>query len=198
MKKNILHYSLLASTSVLAVVVILLGFSQYNNSLGTAGVSQTAAAAATKVVYGLTYDAGAQLCTAGDHGGCIQNPVPIRAATAISNSFNSANLSPTEANGTDIVGSNPISARESARNSGVPKPNFAPFADYQHTSTICRNPITITSLKSIIAFLTYIGADTSKVNQIMSPSTQYIMGGGDINYAIINALGYDGHGAILA
>src|ERR1035437_3400733 len=43
MKKNILHYSLLASTSVLAVVVILLGFSQYNNAIGTPGLSETAA-----------------------------------------------------------------------------------------------------------------------------------------------------------
>src|ERR1035437_4547217 len=49
MKKNILHYSLLASTSVLAVVAILLGFSQYDNSLGTSGVSETAAVAVAAV-----------------------------------------------------------------------------------------------------------------------------------------------------
>src|ERR1035437_4775499 len=43
MKKNILHYSLAASASVLAVVAVLLGFNQYNNSLGTPGLSETAA-----------------------------------------------------------------------------------------------------------------------------------------------------------
>src|ERR1035437_4000338 len=42
MKKNILHYSLLASTSVLAVVAILLGFSQYNNAISTNSVATNA------------------------------------------------------------------------------------------------------------------------------------------------------------
>jgi hypothetical protein len=194
MQKNILHYSLLASTSVLAVVVILLGFSQYDIAMNLQGENEAAATKATQVVYGNTYDAGVPLCKAGDHGGCIKNPVPIRAATAIWNSFYSANLSPTEANGTTIVGQNSRPEGSAA----LPKPQFAPFADYQHTSTSCKNPITITSLKQIIAFLTYIGADTSKVNQIISTSNQYIMGGDDIHYAIINALGYDGNGAILA
>ena len=164
MKKNILHYSLLASTSVLAVVAILLGFSQYNNALVTNNVGADSNVAA--VAQTATTDTGNTRPQT-----CSTDPVLLQA----NNIYLSLMLPNPVA---------PVTSTCDARNRLIwPGFNGSLQTIYESygviPTVICKRPIAVPIAKNIVKDLAAHGIDasfmTSNSNLYIAWSSQYII-----------------------
>ena len=168
MNQKITHYSLLASASVLAVVAILLGFSQYNNALGVNNLGANSNVAAVASVNPAP-------------GNNNNNPtgkaaVPaywdsnLRQAVAVINTFLSPSLTPNQANGSEFA---QYSVFQTA---SVPPDTYSSLGGGPEISNMCHHPISIATAKQIQRRMNehgvnadFLTATSSQYVQINSP-----------------------------
>ena len=191
MKTKIAHYSLLASTSVLAVVAILVGFSQYNNALGTNSVATNADTNSNIASITSAASAANPASTGFTSAQVLANNAAYRGPNyqvdQIVNSF----VYPLGYVKPVMTGTSPkqgqqLLAQIKTDNVGdmTPIPLYYPF---------CHNPISLVKAQKWVALLATRGIDAK---MLMGSSSQYVdWAGMEPQIPFLNRMGYMGDGA---